>query len=36
MDGEAQGLPTDEPLVVKGAQTLLSQEFSAQIQLGGD
>ena len=36
MDGQAQGLPTDEPLVVKGAQTLLSQEFSAQIQLGGD
>jgi hypothetical protein len=36
MDGEAQGLPTDEPLVVKGAQLLLSQEFSAQIQAGGD
>jgi hypothetical protein len=36
MDGEALGLPTNEPLVVKGAQTLLSQEFSAQIQLGGD
>jgi hypothetical protein len=35
-DGEAQGLPTSEPLVVKGAQTLLSQEFSAQIQVGGD
>lgn len=32
----AQGLPPDEPLVVKGAQTLLSQEFSAQIQVGGD
>ena len=36
MDGEAQGLPTDEPLVVNGAQMLLSQEFSAQIDLGGD
>jgi hypothetical protein len=36
VDGEAQGLPTDEPLVVNGAQMLLSQEFSAQIDLGGD
>ena len=36
MDGEANGLPTDEPLVVNGAQMLLSQEFSAQIDLGGD
>jgi hypothetical protein len=34
MDGEAQGLSSDKPLVVKGAQMLLSQEFSAQIQLG--
>jgi len=35
-DGETQGLPANEPLVVKGAQMLLSQEFSAQIQVGGD
>lgn len=35
-DGEAQGFPTNEPLVVNGAQALLSQEFSAQIQVGGD
>jgi hypothetical protein len=34
MDGEPQMLPTNEPLVVKGAQMLLSQEFRAQIQLG--
>jgi hypothetical protein len=30
-DGEPHGFPTDEPVVVKGAQMLLSQEFSAQI-----
>ncbi len=35
-DGAAQGFPTDQPLVVKGAQMLLSQEFSAQIQVGTD
>jgi hypothetical protein len=29
-------LPTNEPLVVKGAQMLLSQEFRVQIQAGGD
>lgn len=34
MDGELQVLPTNEPLVAKGAQMLLSQEFRAQIQLG--
>ena len=34
-DDAVAGLPT-EPLVVKGAQALLSQEFSAQIQVGGD
>lgn len=34
--GTLQGLPTNEPLVVNGAQVLLSQEFSAQIQVGGD
>ncbi|MDE2361173.1 MAG: multidrug transporter [Hyphomicrobiales bacterium] len=32
----AQGLSRHESLVVVGAQTLLSQEFSAQIQVGGD
>lgn len=31
-----QGFPPGASLVVKGAQTLLSQEFSAQIQVGGD
>lgn len=31
-----QGFPINEPLVVRGAQALLSQEFSAQIQVGGD
>lgn len=31
-----KGLPADQPLVVSGAQALLSQEFSAQIQVGGD
>lgn len=35
-DDAVQGFPTNEPLVVKGAQVLLSQEFSAQIQVGGD
>jgi hypothetical protein len=35
-DGEPQMLPTNEPLVVKGAQMLLSQEFRVQIQAGGD
>lgn len=35
-DGTAQGFPTNEPLVVTGAQALLSQEFSAQIQVEGD
>lgn len=30
----AQGLPADGRLVVQGAQTLLSQEFNAQIQVG--
>jgi hypothetical protein len=36
-DGDAaQGFPPRTPLVVKGAQTLLSQEFSAQIEVGGD
>lgn len=35
-DAETQGLPANEPLVVKGAQMLLSQEFSAEIQVGGD
>lgn len=35
-NGAAQGFPTNEPLVVNGAQALLSQEFSAQIQIGGD
>ncbi|TAN14209.1 MAG: multidrug transporter [Rhizobiaceae bacterium] len=35
-DSAAQGFPTNEPLVVTGAQALLSQEFSAQIQVGGD
>jgi hypothetical protein len=35
-DGSSQGFPTNDALVVKGAQVLLSQEFSAQIQLGGD
>jgi hypothetical protein len=35
-DGESHGFPKDEPVVVKGAQMLLSQEFSAQIQVGGN
>lgn len=35
-DSAAQGFPTNESLVVTGAQALLSQEFSAQIQVGGD
>ena len=35
-DSAAQGFPANESLVVKGAQVLLSQEFSAQIQVGGD
>ncbi len=36
-DGDVtQGFPPDAPLVLTGAQTLLSQEFSAQIQVGGD
>ncbi len=35
-DASAQGFPTNEPLVVKGAQMLLSQEFGAQIQVGKD
>lgn len=35
-DSAAQGFPTNDALVVKGAQVLLSQEFSAQIQVGGD
>lgn len=35
-DGRAQGFATNEPLVVKGSQMLLSQEFSAQIQVGTD
>lgn len=34
-NGVPQGFPANEPLVVKGAQALLSQEFSAQIQVGG-
>ncbi|TBR71309.1 MAG: multidrug transporter [Nevskiaceae bacterium] len=34
--GAAQGFPMNDALVVKGAQVLLSQEFSAQIQVGGD
>lgn len=34
--GDPQGLPAHTPLVVAGAQALLSQEFSAQIQIGGD
>lgn len=32
----AHELRKDQPIVVKGAQFLLSQEFSAQIQVGGD
>ena len=32
----AQSFPTNLPLVVAGAQALLSQEFSAQIDVGGD
>lgn len=36
-DGDAaQGFPPNALLVLTGAQTLLSQEFSAQIQVGGD
>ena len=35
-DSAALGFPTNESLVVTGAQALLSQEFSAQIQVGGD
>jgi len=35
-DNAEQGIPANQPLVVKGAQMLLSQEFSAQIQVGGD
>lgn len=31
-----QSFPTNLPLVVAGAQALLSQEFSAQIDVGGD
>jgi len=34
--GIAQGLPPNVPLVVAGAQVLLSQEFSAQINLEED
>jgi hypothetical protein len=33
---EAHGFTAEQPIVVKGAQMLLSQEFSAQIQVGGD
>lgn len=36
VDGAEQAIPTNERIVVKGAQMLLSQEFSAQIQVGGD
>jgi hypothetical protein len=32
----AQGLPTNAPVVVEGAQVLLSQEFSAQINVEED
>ena len=32
----AQGLPTNVPVVVEGAQVLLSQEFSAQINVEED
>lgn len=36
-DGDAApGFPPNALLVLTGAQTLLSQEFSAQIQVGGD
>lgn len=35
-NGAAQAFPMNDALVVKGAQMLLSQEFSAQIQVGGD
>lgn len=35
-ESAAQGIPTNQSVVVKGAQVLLSQEFSAQIQVGGD
>jgi hypothetical protein len=29
-------LPVNEPIVIEGAQVLLSQEFSAQIDVSGD
>ena len=35
-NGAARGFPMNDAVVVKGAQVLLSQEFSAQIQVGGD
>lgn len=35
-DTAAQGFPTNMPLVVAGAQVLLSQEFSAQINVEED
>lgn len=34
--GAVQSFPTNLPLVVAGAQALLSQEFSAQIDVGGE
>ncbi|AGK59747.1 hypothetical protein HYPDE_40393 [Hyphomicrobium denitrificans 1NES1] len=36
VDGAEPPLPKNESLVVSGAQVLLSQEFSSQIQGGGD
>jgi len=35
-DNAVRSLPTGTPLVVSGAQALLSEEFRAQIQMGGD
>jgi hypothetical protein len=35
-DPEGQALPVNEPIVIEGAQVLLSQEFSAQIDVSGD
>lgn len=35
-DGQSQGLAPNALIVVEGAQALLSQEFSAQIEVGGD
>jgi hypothetical protein len=36
LDLDGQAFPVNEPIVIAGAQALLSQEFSAQIDVTGD